>query len=706
MKKNLSILLTVLLFLSSLYVGVLAAGGNTLEIDSFEDDSPKLLGDFTSGFGTISLDGSVSRNGSKSLKFVKDAVNTFPEIHSGDGNNVNTAGMKGLEFWLKTEGLSGDIKFALYLFDQSGKRWDNAVITPLSSASTEADFVKYVFEFEEFASGSDTYDPDAADAGIKLIWLQGYGVQAQSFTLWIDDMALTDSIDQGGEEPGEPADLVVIDNFEDEGPNLPTGYWSSHFTLEKDSMVKNSGSKSYKMVKDNASAYPELHSAQNTLSYATAGKKSLEFYLKTSGLSKSHASFMVYMDDNNGNRYTNLITVDKALTEAGFQKFSYNFEDFVSGANIFDPDLAGVKITNLILQGYEVQAETFTVWLDDIALSSEVGQAPAEPEPIDPEPTGEPQPLPERPTPDTSGYYTPLQNFDDVEDVDDSGFGLEDITHNNGLEIETNPEYVQGGSQSIRLDFSGEKGWTGIKALGINLGEFSLAGHDHIEFWVKTQAFEGSPEGSLSKFNANVRFNLEGIWFAKTVVLYKEHTDEDWVQVKVALTDLTGGPTAMPFDPETDHLYPYEFQIDFTTFLAPYSIWIDSIYFSSVEEPDTTQYFEVSFNSMGGTIVDDQTVAEGDLVIKPEDPVRSGYDFAGWQVNIDGEYVDYDFLAPVTSDLMLRARWVDEGTLPPVTGDQNGQSPSTGDNVIFILLGLMLAFFAGFIVMKRKTGLQ
>ena len=48
-----------------------------------------------------------------------------------------------------------------------------------------------------------------------------------------------------------------------------------------------------------------------------------------------------------------------------------------------------------------------------------------------------------------------------------------------------------------------------------------------------------------------------------------------------------------------------------------------------------------------------RTVAYGETVMKPKDPVRSGYTFVGWYL---GENV-YNFDAPVTKDLTVKARW-------------------------------------------------
>ena len=50
------------------------------------------------------------------------------------------------------------------------------------------------------------------------------------------------------------------------------------------------------------------------------------------------------------------------------------------------------------------------------------------------------------------------------------------------------------------------------------------------------------------------------------------------------------------------------------------------------------------------------TVADGEPVAKPDDPVREGYDFAGWYTD-EACTVAYDFAAPVEGDMTLYAKW-------------------------------------------------
>ena len=63
--------------------------------------------------------------------------------------------------------------------------------------------------------------------------------------------------------------------------------------------------------------------------------------------------------------------------------------------------------------------------------------------------------------------------------------------------------------------------------------------------------------------------------------------------------------------------------------------------------------YTVTFNSLLGTTVEPQTVAENGLATKPADPTREGYVFAYWTLN----GVEYDFNTPVTANITLTAKW-------------------------------------------------
>ncbi len=77
------------------------------------------------------------------------------------------------------------------------------------------------------------------------------------------------------------------------------------------------------------------------------------------------------------------------------------------------------------------------------------------------------------------------------------------------------------------------------------------------------------------------------------------------------------------------------------------------------DAPAETTSFEVFFDTMGGSEIDAITVDLADPVSAPDDPVKEGYVFDGWY--LDENYRNaYDFANPITGDLTLYAKWVED----------------------------------------------
>ena len=73
--------------------------------------------------------------------------------------------------------------------------------------------------------------------------------------------------------------------------------------------------------------------------------------------------------------------------------------------------------------------------------------------------------------------------------------------------------------------------------------------------------------------------------------------------------------------------------------------------------------FIVTFDSDGGTIVEAVKVKANHKVLKPEDPIKNGYTFAGWY------YLDelFDFDTKITKDITLKAHWTLSGIVLKTT---------------------------------------
>lgn len=63
----------------------------------------------------------------------------------------------------------------------------------------------------------------------------------------------------------------------------------------------------------------------------------------------------------------------------------------------------------------------------------------------------------------------------------------------------------------------------------------------------------------------------------------------------------------------------------------------------------------VTFESNGGSLVDQQVIADGDKAIKPTNPTKSGYTFVGWYDEL--LQTPYSFDAAVNANITLYAKW-------------------------------------------------
>lgn len=103
----------------------------------------------------------------------------------------------------------------------------------------------------------------------------------------------------------------------------------------------------------------------------------------------------------------------------------------------------------------------------------------------------------------------------------------------------------------------------------------------------------------------------------------------------------------------------------------------------SGEGKDTTAevvYYNVTFDSNGGSAVDGQKVANGGLASEPDVPEKAGYIFDGW--TLDGEVWSFSS-DKVTENITLKAKWIDaeavysyvsDGSTATVTGVKRNMS--------------------------------
>lgn len=72
-------------------------------------------------------------------------------------------------------------------------------------------------------------------------------------------------------------------------------------------------------------------------------------------------------------------------------------------------------------------------------------------------------------------------------------------------------------------------------------------------------------------------------------------------------------------------------------------------------------FYTVTFDSCGGSNVNNQQISRGGKVNKPTTPTKSGYDFLGWY--IDQQYTEkFDFDTPINGNITLYARWTNDAS--------------------------------------------
>ena len=91
----------------------------------------------------------------------------------------------------------------------------------------------------------------------------------------------------------------------------------------------------------------------------------------------------------------------------------------------------------------------------------------------------------------------------------------------------------------------------------------------------------------------------------------------------------------------------YDFSTPVTADVTLYAQW-------------TPNTYTVTFDTNGGTSVASANVQYGQMVAKPRDPTFDSKRFVGWTTDADGTQ-PYGFGTPVTGDLMLYAKWANEG---------------------------------------------
>lgn len=122
----------------------------------------------------------------------------------------------------------------------------------------------------------------------------------------------------------------------------------------------------------------------------------------------------------------------------------------------------------------------------------------------------------------------------------------------------------------------------------------------------------------------------------------------------------------------------------------------------------------VSFQTNGGGEIADQAVLFGEKIVRPQDPTRAGYRFAGWYKDIHlSEEWDFE-KDTVAENMSLYAKWIQEeqGSVnePDAEGtpgtSTEGSGASVGDSGMlwcWLMLAVVCAAVLVFIYYRKKT---
>jgi uncharacterized repeat protein (TIGR02543 family)/LPXTG-motif cell wall-anchored protein len=115
----------------------------------------------------------------------------------------------------------------------------------------------------------------------------------------------------------------------------------------------------------------------------------------------------------------------------------------------------------------------------------------------------------------------------------------------------------------------------------------------------------------------------------------------------------------------------------------------------------------VVFDSLGGSSVPGQSVADGAKAGAPTPPTRTGYTFTGWYTApVGGTAWDFT-LATLSSDLTLYAHWAavapPPGPTQPAAVDDPAALAATGsDSSPILAIGILLTVFGGLLLIGRR----
>lgn len=206
---------------------------------------------------------------------------------------------------------------------------------------------------------------------------------------------------------------------------------------------------------------------------------------------------------------------------------------------------------------------------------------------------------------------------------------------------------------------------------------------DNIDYWVgnSNNGYSGDLETALipNSFRKDVLGDIEdanGVFFedagAKTVIfalLFQFEGDVNntrYVLYNCTATrpSITGNTTEETIEPETEKITITSVAIHNANLdkdlvvgrvnesETPYATWYDAVYQPTV----VATYYTVTFDTDGGTAIEDQLVRDGQTAEEPAAPTKSGYTFDGWYEE-DTFTTAFDFDTPITANTTVYAKF-------------------------------------------------
>ena len=155
--------------------------------------------------------------------------------------------------------------------------------------------------------------------------------------------------------------------------------------------------------------------------------------------------------------------------------------------------------------------------------------------------------------------------------------------------------------------------------------------------------------------------------------------DSDGGTVVSKQTIKEGDTATKPKNPIKKGYIFKEWQLDGKTYKFSSKI-IKNITLKAIYVIDEKKDYTVTFDTNGGTVISKQLVKEGNVVIKPENPIKKGYIFKEWQ--LDGKI--YDFNSKIVKNITLTAVYtkLDEKiSVNSILFEKNSYNLNIGDEV-------------------------